>query len=190
MSSDYVFVDDAGNQIDPSTMGGGMSPYANNTKSDKADLLDKIKPDLIVELLRNKLLGKELKNGVWIANPILQENAVSENCAWDISNIMLSVSSQNVSLSRLKDHEIRRRTLEIVKTVQRKLLSNWKEYNLKSTSQFYFIHEIVISNTLITLKQPEGGGIRDLIKGTTTESRSVISNENQKESRWWNPLRR
>jgi len=148
-----------------------MIPPPYQFKGDKADLLDKIKPDLIVEVIMHRLMGEEFIDGKWVKNPLLQDRAISYKGAWDIANIMLSVSSQNVSLSKLKDNEIRARTLEIVKTVQEMCIKNWKEYNINGTDQLSFIHQIVMSNTLITLKQPENEGIRSLLKGTVSESR-------------------
>lgn len=140
-------------------------------RNDKADMIDKIKPDLIVEVLRHKLMGEEFINGKWIRIPELQGRAISLVGAWDIANLMLSASSQNVSLSKLDNNLIRERCLSIAKTAQLMLLRNWREYGIRGTDQMYFVNDIVMSNTLITLKQPEGGGIRDLIKGTTHEQK-------------------
>lgn len=138
--------------------------------NDKADLLDKIKPDLIVEVIRHRLMGEELINGKWIANAHLVDKALSFKGAWDIANLMLGVSSQNVSLSKLNDIEIRNRTLSVVKTAMRLCLRNWREYGIVGSDQFYFVYEIVMSNTFITLKQPEGEGMRKFIGGSWSES--------------------
>lgn len=139
-------------------------------RSDKADLLDRIKPDLIVEVIRHKLMGEELIKGKWVQIPYLQGRSLTQIGAWDIANLMLSVSSSNVSLSKLKDEEIRARSLSIATTVQKMLLKNWKQYGINGTDQLEFVHQIVFSNTFITLKQPQDGGIRDLIKGISQES--------------------
>ena len=181
MSEEVIYVDEENKQI-PSPSGSAPSyPPMSASRGDKADILDKIKPDLIVEILRHKLMGEELgANNKWIQIPALKGRAVTEVCAWDMANLMLSVSSQNVALSKLNDTEIRERTLSIVKTAQNMLLKNWKEYGIKGTDQLEFVHQIVMSNTFITLKQPENGGIRDLIKGTTTEQRQVSSLEQPK----------
>jgi len=82
---------------------------------------------------------------------------------------MLSVSSQNVSISKLKDDEIKKRTREIVVTAQCMALDNWKDYGIRHCDQMRFIHQIVMSNTLITLKQSENEGIRKLLMGTIQE---------------------
>lgn len=134
--------------------------------SEKADLLDKIQPNLVIETIFHRLMGEKEINGKWIAVPALQNRALTEQGAWDIATLMTPVSSQNVSLSKLKDGEIRARALSIAKTTQEMCLRNWKEYGIKGTDQLRFVHEIVFSNTFITLKQPEGEGIRNLLKNT------------------------
>lgn len=158
---------------------GSLAPPMAYPQTDKADLLEKIRPDAIVEVIRNRLLGKELVNGEWIRQDYLQDRALSEKGAWDISNLMLGVSSQNVSISKLTNDEIRERALSIAKTAQYMLLKNWKEYGVKGADQLYFIHELVFSNTFITLKQPEGEGIRKMLIGTLTEQ-SIKSEDNSR----------
>ena len=148
--------------------------------SDKAELLDKIRPDLIVEKLRHKLMGEEEVNGCWTKLPVLKNRAISETGAWEITNLMLSVSNQNVALSKLKDQEIKARALAIAKQAIKMCLKNWEEWNIRGTDQLGFIHQIVFSNTYITLKQPEAGGIRDLIKNTRTENVSHMSTDKQR----------
>jgi len=139
-------------------------------RNDKADLLEKIKPDLIVEVIRHKLMGEESVDGNWVKIQALQNRALTQQGAWDIANLMLGVSSQNVSLSKLNDAEIRARTLNIVKTAQYMCLKNWVSYGIKGADQLFFVHQIIFSNTFITLKQPEGEGIRKLLMGTRSES--------------------
>lgn len=144
-------------------------------QGDKADLLEKIRPDEIVEIIRNRLTGKEFKDGKWVTIPALQNRSLTEVGAWDISNLMLAVSSRNVSISKLKDEEIKKRTLNIVTQAQVMCLKNWKEYGIKGTDQLGFVHEIVMSNTLITLKQPQDEGIRKLLMGTIQESNTSLA---------------
>jgi len=181
MADDITYVDaDTGVPVNMPSSGSGYSYPPTVPRSDKADIIDKIRPDLIVEIIRHKLMGEELINGRWESIPDLQDRAISKKGAWDISNLMLSASSQNVSLSKLTDNEIRNRTLSIVKTAQYMCLKNWKEYGIKGTDQLRYIHEIVMSNTFITLKQPEGEGIRKLLMGTTQEQRQVIQTEEKR----------
>jgi len=149
-----------------------MSEYEQQPimqSSEKADLLEKIRPDLIVEVIQQKLMGKEFKNGVWVINQALQKRALTEEGATEISNLMLAVSSQNVSISKLKDDEIKKRTSAIAETAQMMALDNWKAYGIKNGDQLHFINQIVLSNTLITLKQSENEGIRKLLMGTIQE---------------------
>lgn len=180
---EYVYIDEQGKEIAPPS--SGYIP-TNSGRSDKADLLNLIKPDAIVETIRHKLMGEELINGRWVKIEALQGRAITQTGAWDISNLMLGASSQNVSLSKLKDTEIRERTLSIIKTAQHMLLKNWKEYGIQGTDQLEYVHQIIMTNTFITLKQPENGGIRDLIKGTTQEHRQVTNNENERRGFFFN----
>lgn len=136
---------------------------------DKADLLEKIKPDAIVEVIRQRLLGKEFVNGQWVKNESLKDRALTPEGAWDIANLMLGVSSQNVSISKLNDKEIRERAYNLARTAQYMCLKNWKRYGIRGADQLYFINELVFSNSFITLKQPEGEGIRKMLVGTITE---------------------
>lgn len=138
---------------------------------DKADLLDKINPSAIVEIIKHNLMGEEFIDGKWIKIDALQERALSQEGAAEVANLMLGVSSQNVSISKLTDLEVRQRTLNICKTVQYLLNKNWKKYGIKGRDQLYFVHQIVFSNTFITLKQPEGEGIRKMLMGTISENR-------------------
>ena len=146
-----------------------VAPPMGYPMPDKADLLEKIKPDVIVETIRQRLMGKQLIDGKWTSNPVLKDRALTEKGAWDIANLMLGVSSQNVSISKLKDEEIRERALAVAKTAQKMCLKNWKEYGIVGSDQLHFIHQIVFSNTFITLKQPEGEGIRKMLMGTISE---------------------
>ena len=182
-SEEIIYVDEQGQRVSPPQQMGSPTqsqysyPPMGQNRQDKGDILDKIRPDLIVEIIRHKLMGEDFINGKWVVNHLLKSRSLTAVGAQDITNLMLPVSSQNVSLSKLDDETIRKRALAIAKTAQRMCLKNWKEYGITGTDQLDFVHQIVFSNTLITLKQPEGEGIRRLIQGTTTESRSVISDD-------------
>lgn len=130
------------------------------------DLLEKIRPDDIVDIIKRRLMGQEWLNGKWVVIKCLQDKSLTEKGAFEIATIMLSASSQNVSISKLNDREIRERTRSIVKTVMQMCLRNWEEYGINGSDRFHFIKEIVHTNTFVTLKQPEGAGIQKLIGGT------------------------
>lgn len=188
MAEDYLYVDaDTGQPINmPQSKGqNAYIPTGSAQKNDKADLLDKIRPDAIVEIIRHKLQGEEYDNKTkrWVPNPAFKEFALTKVGAEQIANLMLGVSSQNVSISNLKDREIKDRCLSIAKTAQYMALENWIEYGIHKRSQFYFIHEIVFSNSLVVLKQPEGEGIRKLLVGTIQESRVYSQNQEEKKGR-------
>ena len=131
--------------------------------SEKADLLDKIQPNLIIDVIFHRLMGEVDINGRWVRDPMLSSRALTKKGAWDMATLMTPVSSQNVSISKLKDNEIRARSLSIARTAQEMCLRNWKEYGLKGSDHLRFVHELVFSNTFITLKQPEGAGLRNMI---------------------------
>ena len=184
MAEDFVYVDaDTGQPINNTQGAPSYIPSGNMVRSDKADLLEKIRPDAIVEIIRHKLLGEEFNDETktWKVNPEFKEFSLSRVGAEQIANLMLGVSSQNVSLSNLKDREIKERVLSICRTAMYLTIENWKEYGIKRSSQFHFIHEIVFSNSLVVLKQPENEGIRKLLAGTIQESRIYSGNVQQKD---------
>jgi hypothetical protein len=168
---------------------GSIYPPTIIHQGDKADLLDKIRPEDIVEVLRNRLLGREFINNQWVEIAELKDRALTPKGAWDISNLMLSVSSRNVSVSKLNNDEIKKRTRGITRQAQKMCLKNWKEYGISGNDQLGFVNEIVLSNTLITLKQPEGEGIRKLIKETQQESKNYNLVGEEKPSRLRGMLR-
>jgi hypothetical protein len=146
-------------------------PPSPQPRSDKADLLSKIDPTKIVQIIKMALMGFEYsEDGEWKQIPELKELSLTKRGASEITTLMLAASSQNVSITRLDDETIRLRALGIAHQAMRQCLRNWKEYGIRGIDQLGYIHNIVFTNTLITLKQSEGGGIRDLIKGITSES--------------------
>lgn len=157
MSNDYVTL--------PMALGGSAVPQISGP-SDRGDLIEKIKPEGMVEIIRQRLLGKEFVGNKWIDVPALQKRRLSEVGAWELSNLMLGVSSINISISKLSDREIKERLYRIAKSAQRMMLSNWKEYGVINVAQFFYVHEILFSNTLGVLKQADDASIQDLLKGT------------------------
>jgi len=130
---------------------------------ERADLLDKLQPAKVVEEIRRRLLGQEFINGRWVTHPYMKMRALSEVGAWEISLLMLPASSQNVAMTKLNANQIRDRLLNLTKTAQKMCLRNWKEYNITGIDQLWFVHEIVFTNSLASLNQPEGEGIRKLL---------------------------
>lgn len=169
-------------QIIAIPMGGGSSSVPQISRNDRADLIDKIKPENLVEIVRHRLLGEEFLNGKWIPVEALKKRKLTEVGAWEISNLMLGVSSINISISKLKDAEIKKRLLNISKTAQLMLVANWIDYGIHNTAQQYYVHEIIFSNTLGVLKQADEASIQELLKGTVQENRN-ISTEQRKEGK-------
>lgn len=151
-------------------------PSMNIPRTDnKADLLDKIRPEEIVEEIKQRLMGKEWNDqkGEWVLNPVLRDVSLTELGACSISNLIFPASTRNVSISNLDDDEIKKRLISIIRTAMKMCLDNYAEYGITSTSQFYFVKEIVYTNTLVSLKQPENEGIRRLLNSVISENRSV-----------------
>lgn len=146
---------------------------ASYSYGDKADLLDKIKPEHIVHVYMHHLMGEKFENNVWTKDALLQSRSLSSIGAWEIANLMLSASSQNVTLSNLTDDEIRVRALEIARASIRICLRNWKIYKIRGRDHLEYIFQIVFGNTIVSLKQCQNEGIRALLKGTTSEVRTV-----------------
>ena len=151
-----------------------QSPYFQPTimPSEKADLFDKINPADIIEVIKFQLQGYEYdaQQMKWIKR---FTKGLTELGAFEIATLMLSVSSKNVAISKLDDMEIRERTKNIHKEAMRLCIRNWREYGITGADQIGLVSQIVVSNTFITLKQPEGAGIRELLKGTTQEVRNI-----------------
>lgn len=160
----------------PQGFSGGLPTMP---KGDRADLIDKIKPEKAVDLVRHRLMGEELIDSVWQKVPALSDRALSEVGAWELSNMMLATATINTSISKLDDSEIKRRLLRISKTTQYLCITNWTKYGIKNTSQLWFVHEIVFTNALVVLKQADGASIQELLKGTVTENRNIMSGEQQ-----------
>jgi len=156
----------------PVSSGSGMA-VPQMSPSGKAELIDKIKPEAMVEIIRHRLLGQEFISGRWVDVQALKDRKLTEVGAWEIANLMLGVSSINISLSKLTDREIKERAYRIAKTAQFMMISNWKEYGVVNVSQFYYVHEIVFSNTLAVLKQADAASIQELLKATVYENRNI-----------------
>jgi hypothetical protein len=146
-------------------------PYPEN----KADLLDKIRPEEVVECIKQRLMGKEfdVTKDAWVSNPALKDVSMTEIGSVAITNLIFPASTRNVSISNLDDEEIKKRLLSIIKTAMKMCLDNWEDYGIKSTAQLFFIKEVVYTNTLVALKQPQNEGIRRMLNSTISENRSV-----------------
>ena len=168
-----------------------QAPPQPYMRSEKADFLDKIDPTKIVEIVRHRLMGERLdESGCWVIDNALVSRSLTAVGASDLCNLTLPAASQNVSITRLKDHEIKSRALSISETAQRMCLKNWKEYGITGTDQLYFVHEMIFTTVFVTLKQSEGGWIGNLIKGTMQEHRTVNDGARQESRRKFGFFRR
>lgn len=158
----------------PIPSGSGM-PVPQQSPVGKAEIIDKIKPEAMVEIIRHRLLGEEYINNEWKEVDALKDKKLSQVGAWEIANLMLGVSSINISISKLNDREIKERAYRIAKTAQLMMITNWREYDIKNTSQFRYVHEIIFSNTIAVLKQADEASIQELLKVIVYENRNVSS---------------
>jgi hypothetical protein len=163
---------------------GGSVPVPQ--KSDRADMIDKIKPEALVETIRHRLLGEELIDSTWVPVQALKKFALTPRGAWDISNLMLGVSSINTTVSKIKEEVIKQRLRRIARDCQLMLVAHWREYGIKNTAQMHFVHNIVFTNAMMVLFQAGDGSIQELLKGTVTENRNI--NSERKEPGKWRRL--
>jgi hypothetical protein len=142
-------------------------------RSDRADLIDKIKPEPVVELIRNKLLGRNLVNGEWVEVQALKDRKLTEVGAWEIANLLQGVSHIGVTISKLKDSEIRKRTFSICRTAQLMLVQNFEIYGIRNTAQLRYVHEILFTSVFALLKQADEAGLQELLGKVVQENRNI-----------------
>lgn len=158
-------------QLIPIDIPSGNVPIPSRT--DRADLIDKIKPEPVIELIRNMLMGKEKIKGQWIDVPALKNWKLTDVGAWEITNLIQGVAHIGVTISKFKDVEIKKRAFAIANTAQIMLVQNWIAYGLKNTAQMYFIHQILFTTILALLKQADEASIQDLLGKVVQESRTI-----------------
>jgi len=158
------------------------SPEMPFGASEKASIIEKINPDEIVELIRMRLMGKmrDSQTGEWNTIDALKNNAISELGAWEITNLILSISNANTSLSKLKDMEIRKRAYSVMTKAVGMMVANFREYHITNTAQLGYVAEIVFSITFITLKMADAEGIRKMITSMYSESKNFVEQSEQK----------
>jgi hypothetical protein len=77
---------------------------------------------------------------------------------------MLPASSQNVAITKLNSRQISNRLLNLSGQAIEQCLRNWKEYGIRSSTMIGFVHQIVFTNSMASLNQPESEGIRRLFR--------------------------
>lgn len=163
--------------IVPIPVGGGQTQQ----RSDKADLIEKIKPEYAAESLRHALLGELLINGRWVKEPSLKSKALSNVGASEISQLMLSGSTVNISISRLTEQEVKKRWFSLIGDLAYMMCANWEEYEIRSVSTMRKVRAMCGTNWLGVLKQAEKGSIQELLKGTVQEQ--IMTQTNRTEPR-------
>lgn len=143
--------------------------------SEKADLYDKINPSDVVNTIKYQLMGFKYypEERRWKKDITMQNTCLTETGATQVATFMLPLSSKNVSITSLKGDEIKARIKALIREVMYSCLRNWKEYGMKTPAHFNLVKSVVLSNTFITLKQPENAGVRRFMQGTTQEQRLI-----------------
>jgi len=168
-------------QMNPSDymMPSGGMPYPI-MKDSKADLFEKINPNSVVVDIAQRLMGNEYTDGAWVPNPLLKDIAISERGAWRLAVRLSSISNKNTSITNLDDDSIRKIVVRNIANALTEIVNNWQDYGIRGRDQIYFLGDIIQNILFIMLKQPENEGIRDLLKGTTQESRIIQDQDRRK----------
>jgi hypothetical protein len=151
------------------SQGGVPSPQRN----DRADLIDKIKPDPIVEITRHMLLGEEWTGNGWKKVKALENDSLTELGAWKIAAELQGIANISTSVSKYKEVMIKARLKRLAKNTQLQLVANWRLYGVKNKAMFYSVHNLVFSICMAVLFQAGEGSIQELLKGTVQENRNI-----------------
>lgn len=159
----------------PSSSGSVPVP----ARVDRADFVDKIKPEQVVEIIRHKLLCEDWDGSRWVKVPGLEKSALTEKGAWELSNLMLGSGTLNTSISKLSQNQISARLRNLVGEEMRKILSSWREYNITDVGTMYYINSLIFSNALAVLSQAGEGSIQELFKTTVQENRNISTDKKE-----------
>ncbi len=161
----------------PQQSSGGGVPLPQH--QDRAELLDRINPMLVVDLARHMLLGEEYNGSSWVKIPALQNDSLTELGAWKIASQLHAVANLATTVTRYKEDMIRARLREMVKSVMIQLVGNFNQYGIKNVSQFYFVYNIFMGIAMAVLFQAGDGSIQALL--STIKSESTNINTDKKE---------
>jgi hypothetical protein len=165
------------NIVIPIPSGSGGVPVPQ--RSDRADLVDKIKPDPVVELCRHMLLGEEWTGNKWEKVRALQDNSLTELGAWKIASELQGIANVSTMTSKYKEQMIKGRLRRIAFNVQIQLVGNWREYGVKNISQFYSVHNLIFSICMAVLFQAGDGSIQDLLGKIKSENTNISSDKKE-----------
>jgi len=153
-----------------------QSPYFQPQimPSEKADLYSKINPSDIIDEMRYKLQGYIFDDAKKTWYKPQGCKGLTQFGANEITTMMLTLSSENVTVSNVSDDDIRMLVRSINKTVLISCIGNWREYGITNKDQIYQISQMVSKNTFITLKAVEHAGVREFLGKTSSESKSIV----------------
>lgn len=159
----------------PSGSSGGGVPMPQH--NDRAELIDRINPQNVVEQTRHMLMGEEWDGNSWVKVEALKDRSLTAVGAWEISSQLQGVANIATTISKYKESVVKERLKRISFNTQIQLLSNFREYGIKNIAQFYFVHNIVFSVALAVLSQAGDGSIQDLLGKIKSENTSISSNQ-------------
>lgn len=161
----------------------GQAP-PNVQRSDKADILSKIDPAKQTVDMAYKLQGAEFKEGKWVIDPELAKKCLSPVGAKEVAQMISFLSTINISISRFKDVEIKRRVVHAHDDFLIVMRKNWKSYGVADASFFYKYSLAFFTNSYAVMQQSIEGSTLNLIKGSVTENIVTQQVTQQKESSW------
>lgn len=148
-------------------------------RTDRAELIDRINPENIVNLTRHMLLGEQWEGDKWVKVPALQEDSLTELGAWKIASQLQGVANLATSVSKYKEEVIKARLRRLAANTQIQLVGNWRDYGVKNVSQFYFVHNIIFSIAMAVLFQAGEGSIQDLLGKIKSESTHISQDKKE-----------
>ena len=142
-------------------------------RNDRADLIEKINPERLVDSMYHHLMGEKLVGDNWVYDEKKKTIALTEVGASAISDLLRPIANVNMSISKLSRQEISMRLLSVTDTMNEMLIAKWMQFGVKDASHMKFVFETVFNTGLAVYKQAQDASIQDLLKGTVVENRLV-----------------
>jgi hypothetical protein len=106
----------------PMPQGGGVPIPQRN---DRAELIDKINPEAVIQVTRHMLLGEEWNGSTWIKVKALENDSLTELGAWKIAAQLQGIANISTSISKYKEELIKSRLKRIAQNTQIQLVGNF-----------------------------------------------------------------
>lgn len=167
---------------------GGQMPSYQQQPSDRADVINSIRPEEVIDSVKNELLGYEQDKvtGTWKFNIALKGYALTEVGAWRVAACLRPICNKNMAFTILEANEIRDRLRSIIRTTQLMALTNFRDFGIRTKDQMDFIYEVIYSNALAVLKQASAHGAMLRMIGHTIQEMRFENPMLEGKSNWWN----